>query len=95
MHISAKAPKPFRKSWILGCVHERSELDLRLKLKTSVSNSSNILRVEPLAQRLRLLGSGPKFCKQRLKYGRHNSFSTSKFKMDENKVHVYKPTTLK
>ena len=27
-----------------------------------------------------------KFCKQRLKYSRHNSFSTSSFQMSENKV---------
>ena len=43
---------------------------------------------EPLAQMLRLGGGGPKFCKQRLKYGCHNSVSTSKFKMAENKVQV-------
>ena len=48
---------------------------------------------EPLAQRLRLVGSGLKFCKQRLKYGCHSSFSTSKFEKDENKVKVYKPTS--
>ena len=35
---------------------------------------------ESLAQILRLVGSGLTFCKQRLKYGCHNSFSTSKFK---------------
>ena len=33
---------------------------------------------EPLTQMLRLVGSGPKFCKQRLKYGCHNSFSNFK-----------------
>ena len=44
---------------------------------------------EPLAQMLRLVGSGLKFCQQRLKYGCHNSFSTSKFEMAENKVQVY------
>ena len=38
---------------------------------------------EPLAQMLRPVGSGLKFCKQRLKYGCHNSFSTSKFEMAE------------
>ena len=32
---------------------------------------------KPLPQMLRLVGSGLKFCKQRLKYGCHNSFSTS------------------
>ena len=41
---------------------------------------------EPLAQMLRLVGSGLKFCKQRLKYGRHNSFFTSKFELAENRV---------
>ena len=45
---------------------------------------------EPLAQMLRLLDSGLKFCKQRLKYGRHKSFSTSKFEISENKVKMYK-----
>ena len=45
---------------------------------------------EPLAQMLRLVGSGLKFCKQRLKYGSHNSFSTSKLEMSENKVQMYK-----
>ena len=45
---------------------------------------------EPLAQMLRLVESGLKFCKQRLKYGRHNSFSTSKFEMAEIKVEMYK-----
>ena len=45
---------------------------------------------EPLAQILRLVESGLKFCKQRLKYGHHNSFSTSKFEMSENKVEMYK-----
>ena len=45
---------------------------------------------EPLAQMLRLVGSGLKLCKQRLKYGCHNSFSTSKFEVAENKVQVYK-----
>ena len=48
---------------------------------------------EPLAQMLRLVGSGLKFCKQRLKYGCHNSFSTSKFEMSENKVQMYKTTS--
>ena len=47
---------------------------------------------EPLAQMLRLVESGLKFCKQRLKYGRHNSFFTSKFEMAENRVQVYKIT---
>ena len=45
---------------------------------------------EPLAQMLRLVESGLKVCKQRLKYGRHNSFFTSKFEMAENWVQVYK-----
>ena len=45
---------------------------------------------EPLAQMLRLVESGLKFCKQRLKYGRHNSFSTLKFEMSENKVEIHK-----
>ena len=48
---------------------------------------------ELLAQVLRLVESGLKFCKQRLKYGRHNYFSTSKFEMAENKVQVYKTTS--
>ena len=47
---------------------------------------------EPLAQMLRLVESGLKFCKQRLKYGRHNSFFTSNFEMAENRVQVYKTT---
>ena len=47
---------------------------------------------EPLAQILRLVESGLKFCKQRLKYGRHNSFFISKFEMAENRVQVYKTT---
>ena len=47
---------------------------------------------EPLAQMLRLVESGLKFCKQRLKYGCHNSFFTSKFEMAENRVQVYKTT---
>ena len=46
---------------------------------------------EPLAQRLRVVGSGLKFCEQRLKYGCHNYFSISVFEMDENKVQIYKP----
>ena len=45
---------------------------------------------EPLAPMLTLVGSGLKFCKQRLKYGCYNSFSTSKFEMSENKVQMYK-----
>ena len=48
---------------------------------------------EPLAQMLRLVGGGLKCSKQRLKYGRHNSFSTSKFEMSENKVQMYKTTS--
>ena len=40
----------------------------------------------------RLVESGLKFCKQRLKYGRHNSFFTSRFEMAENRVQVYKTT---
>ena len=48
---------------------------------------------EPLAQMLRLVGSVLKFCKQRLKYGGHNSFSTSKFELAENKVQIYKITS--
>ena len=48
---------------------------------------------EPLAQMQRLVGSGLKFCKQRLKYGCHNSFSTSNFEMAENKVQVYTITS--
>ena len=49
----------------------------------------------PLAQMLRLVESGLKFCKQRLKnkYGLHNSFFTSKFEMAGNKVQVYKTTS--
>ena len=47
---------------------------------------------EPLAQMLSLVESGLKFCKQRLKYGRHNSILTSKFEMAENRVQVYKTT---
>ena len=47
---------------------------------------------EPLAQMLSLVESGLNFCKQRLKYGRHNSFFTSKFEMAENRVQVYKTT---
>ena len=47
---------------------------------------------EPLAQMLSLVESGLKFCKQRLKYGRHNSIFTSKFEMAENRVQVYKTT---
>ena len=47
---------------------------------------------EPLAQMLRLVESGLKICKQRLKYDRHNSFFTSKFEMAENRVQVYKTT---
>ena len=39
-----------------------------------------------------LVESGLKFCKQRLKYGRHNSFFTSNFEMAENRVQVYKTT---
>ena len=39
---------------------------------------------------LRLVESGLKFCKQKLKYGRHNSFFISKFEMVENRVQVYK-----
>ena len=39
-----------------------------------------------------LIESGLKFCKQRLKYGHHNSFFTSKFEMAENRVQVYKTT---
>ena len=38
---------------------------------------------------LRLVVSGLKFCKQRLNYGCHNSFSTSKFKMAEKKAPQY------
>ena len=48
---------------------------------------------EPLAQILRLVDSGLKFCKQRLKYDCHNLFSTSKLEMGENKVQVYKTTS--
>ena len=32
-----------------------------------------------LAQMLRLVGSGTSFCKQMLKYGSHNFYTTSKF----------------
>ena len=35
---------------------------------------------------LRLVGSGLKFLKRGLKYGRHKLFSTSKFEMAVNKV---------
>ena len=38
---------------------------------------------ESLAQMQRLVGSGLKFCKQRLKNGRHNFFN-SKFEVAEN-----------
>ena len=48
---------------------------------------------EPLAQMLRLIQYRLKFCKKRLKYGRHNSFFTSKFEMAEDRVEVYKTTT--
>ena len=48
---------------------------------------------EPLAQMLRLVESGLKFCKQRLKYGRHNSIFISKFEMAENKIQVDKTTS--
>ena len=48
---------------------------------------------KPLAQMLRFVDSGLKFCKQRLKYDFHNSFSTLKFEMAENKVQVYKTTS--
>ena len=61
---------------------------LSISQKVSVS-----ALVEPLAQMLRLVGSGFKFCKQKLKYGFHNSFFTSKFEMAENKVQVYKTTS--
>ena len=49
---------------------------------------------EPLAQMLRLVGSGLKFFKQWLKYGHHNSFSTLKFEMSENKVQMFKKNNL-
>ena len=39
---------------------------------------------KPQAQMLRLVGSGLKFCKQRLKYGCHNFFSTSKIEVSKN-----------
>ena len=45
---------------------------------------------EALAQMLRMVGSGLKLSKQRLKYGCHNSFSNSTFEMVVNKVQVYK-----
>ena len=44
---------------------------------------------EPLAQMMRLVGSGLRFCK-RLKYGWHNSFCNSQ--LAKNKVQVYKIT---
>ena len=44
---------------------------------------------EPLAQMLRLVGSGLKFCRQRLKYGSYNS----KFEIAENEVQVCKTTS--
>ena len=44
---------------------------------------------EPQAQMLRLVCSGLKLCKQRLKYGYHNSFSTLNFEMALNKIEVY------
>ena len=44
---------------------------------------------EPLAQMLRLVGSGLKFCKQSLKYGYHSSFSTSKFQMATSTWYKY------
>ena len=48
---------------------------------------------EPLGQMLRLVRSGLKFCKPRLKYDRHyKSFSTSEFEMAENKAQLYKTT---
>ena len=49
--------------------------------------------LESLAQIPRLVDSELKFCKQSLKYGRHNSFYTFKFEMSENKVQMYKPTS--
>ena len=48
------------------------------------------LWISQMAQMLRLVESGLKFCKQRLKYGRHNCFSTLKFEMSENKVEMHK-----
>ena len=53
--------------------------------------SASVL-AEPLAEMLRQVGSGLKFCKHRLKYGCHNSFSTLKFEMAANMVEVYKTT---
>ena len=48
-----------------------------LSLWTQTSWISQMVSVsalaEPLAQIMRLVGSGPKFCKQKLKYGCHNS----------------------
>ena len=53
------------------------------KLETFVSNYWNII-LEPTGtghkRSLRLVGSGLKFCKQRLKYGYHNSFSVPNLK---------------
>ena len=45
---------------------------------------------ESLAQMLRLVGSELNFYKQRLRYSFHNFFSTSKFQVVENEVHIYK-----
>ena len=68
---------------------------LGLKVKTFVSSFWNNLPVasvsalaEPLAQMLRQEGSELNFCKNRLKYGCHNSFSTSKVELAETKVQV-------
>ena len=47
---------------------------------------------EPLAQMLRLVDSGLKFCKERLKYGRHNSFSTPNLKCLKTRYrHIRQP----
>ena len=62
---------------------------LWISLKVSVSALA-----EPLAQILRLVGSGLKFCKKRLKYVHHKSVSTSKLEMSENKVQMYKTFSL-
>ena len=46
--------------------------------------------VKPLAHMPRQAGSGLKFCKQRLKHGHHNSFSTAKFEMAEKGTSIKK-----
>ena len=72
---------------LLSQIIETFYLSQWISQKVSVSALA-----EPLAQILRLAESGLKFCKQRLKYGRHNSFFTSKFEMAENRLQVYKTT---